>query len=150
MDKNEYMKEALKEARKAYEKGEVPVGAVIVRRNEIIARGHNLRETGKSPLAHAEIIAIEKAAQRLGGWRLTESQIYVTIEPCVMCAGAILQARIDEVFIGAMDKKAGGAGSVYDLLGDGLLCHVPRVVKGVLEDECSAIMKEFFRELRRK
>ncbi len=150
MDKNEYMKEALKEARKAYEKGEVPVGAVIVRRNEIIARGHNLRETGKSPLAHAEIIAIEKAARKLGGWRLTESQIYVTIEPCVMCAGAILQARIDEVFIGAMDKKAGGAGSVYDLLGDGLLCHVPRVVKGVLEDECSAIMKEFFRELRRK
>ena len=150
MDKTEYMKEALKEARKAYRKGEVPVGAVIVRRDEIIARGHNLRETGKSPLAHAEIIAIGKAAEKLGGWRLTESQIYVTIEPCVMCAGAILQARIDQVFIGAMDKKAGGAGSVYDLLGDGLLCHVPRVVKGVLEDECSAIMKEFFRELRRK
>ena len=150
MDKTEYMKEALKEARKAYRKGEVPVGAVIVRKDEIIARGHNLRETGKSPLAHAEIIAIGKAAERLGGWRLTESQIYVTIEPCVMCAGAILQARIDQVFIGAMDPKAGGAGSVYDLLGDGLLYHVPKVVKGVLEDECSAIMKEFFKELRRK
>jgi len=150
MEKTEYMREALKEARKAYKKGEVPVGAVIVRRNEIIARGHNLREAGKSPLAHAEIIAIEKAAERLGGWRLTESQIYVTIEPCVMCAGAILQARIDEVFIGAMDPKAGGAGSVYDLLGDGLLYHVPRVEKGVLEDECSAIMKDFFKELRRK
>jgi tRNA(adenine34) deaminase len=149
MDKNGYMLEALKEAEKAYKKGEVPVGAVIVRRNEIIARGHNLRETGKSPLAHAEIIAIGRAAEKLGGWRLTESQIYVTIEPCAMCAGAILQARIDEVFIGAMDPKAGAAGSVYNLLEDGLLYHFPKVEKGILESECSGIMKSFFRELRK-
>lgn len=145
-----FMREALKEAEKAYEKGEVPIGAVIVRKNEIIARGHNLRETARNPLAHAEIIAINEAAEFLKGWRLTESQIYVTIEPCVMCAGAILQARIDEVFIGAMDAKAGGGGSVYNLLEDGFLNHFPRVEKGILEAECSQIMKRFFKELRNK
>lgn len=145
-----YMREALKEAEKARRKGEVPVGAVIVRRGAVIARGHNLRETARSPLAHAEILAIQQAAKVLGGWRLTESQIYVTLEPCVMCAGAILQARIDEVFIGAMDPKAGGGGSVYNLLEDGRLNHFPRVEKGILEAECSAVLKDFFRELRQK
>ncbi len=145
-----YMKEALKEADKAFKLGEVPIGAIIVRDNEIIARGHNLRESAKDPTAHAEILAIKRASNVLGGWRLTKCDLYVTIEPCPMCAGAIVMARIDRVFIGSMDSKAGAVGSLYNIVSDERLNHRAEVIYNVLSDECSNIMKEFFRNLRRK
>jgi len=144
------MKEALKEADKAFKLGEVPIGAIIVRDNEIIARGHNLRESAKDPTAHAEILAIKRASNVLGGWRLTKCDLYVTIEPCPMCAGAIVMARIDRVFIGSMDSKAGAVGSLYNIVSDERLNHRAEVIYNVLSDECSNIMKEFFRNLRRK
>ncbi len=145
-----FMKEALQEARKAYDLGEVPIGAVIVRDNEIIARGHNLKETNNDPTAHAEIIAIRKASKALNSWRLTNCDLYVTIEPCAMCAGSLVQARINRLIIGAMDPKAGAAGSVYNIVNDERLNHRIEVVYGVLEEECSKIMKDFFRSLRKK
>ncbi|WP_432662201.1 tRNA adenosine(34) deaminase TadA [Wukongibacter baidiensis] len=145
-----YMKEALKEADKAFKLGEVPIGAVIVRNNEIIARGYNLRESAKDPTAHAEILAIKRASEALGGWRLTNCDLYVTIEPCPMCAGAIVMARIDRVFIGSMDPKGGAVGSLYNIVNDERLNHRAEVIYNVLSDECSNIMKEFFRNLRKK
>lgn len=144
------MQEALKEARKAFELKEIPIGAVIVRDNEIISRAHNLRESTKDPTAHAEIIAIRKASQVLGGWRLTNCDLYVTIEPCPMCAGAIVMARIDRLFIGSMDSKGGAVGSLFNIVDDDRLNHKAEVVYDVLRDECSSIMKEFFRSLRNK
>ena len=143
-----FMREALKEAQKAYDMGEVPVGAVIVKDNEIIARGHNLRERDQNPILHAEIIAIHRAAQAVKSWRLTGCEIYVTIEPCPMCAGAMVQGRLDRLVFGAGDPKSGCAGSRYDLVRDQRFNHRLEVVEGVLEDECSQIIKKFFRMKR--
>ena len=144
------MKEALIEARKAYMLGEVPIGAVIVKDGQVIARGHNLTETSKDPTAHAEMIVIRAAAKALNGWRLPGCSLYVTVEPCSMCAGAMVWARIENLYIGAMDPKAGACGSVFNIAEEDRLNHRIHVERGILEDECSSIMKEFFRELRRK
>lgn len=142
------MEEALKEARKAYELGEIPIGAVIVKDGQIIARGHNLTETEKDPTAHAEMIAIRQAAAKLGGWRLPGCTLYVTCEPCSMCAGAIVWARLDKVCIGTMDPKGGACGSVFNIVQEEKLNHCVELVTGVMEEECSNIMKTFFKELR--
>jgi tRNA(adenine34) deaminase len=139
-----YMKIALSEARMAAENGEVPVGAVIERGGEVIAVAGNEREEKKDPTAHAEIIAIRLAAERLGTWRLSGCTIYVTIEPCPMCAGAIYQARIDRLVYGAPDDKAGAAGTLMDIVRDKRLNHQTEVNAGILADECAAIMREFF------
>jgi len=148
MDMREtYMAEAITLAKKAAKKDEVPVGAVIVRDGRIIARAYNRRETRKNPLAHAEILAIEQAARRLGGWRLSGCTLYVTLEPCPMCAGAIINARIDEVVFGAYDPKAGAFGSLYNLA-EGKLNHTPRVTGGVLADEASGLLKSYFQGKR--
>ncbi|TCO77432.1 tRNA adenosine(34) deaminase TadA [Marinisporobacter balticus] len=149
MGKN-YMKQALIEAQKAMELEEVPIGAVIVKNGEIIARAHNLRETDKDPTAHAELLAIRKASQFLGGWRLTGCTLYVTVEPCPMCAGAIMLSRIDKLVIGTMDPKGGAAGSLLNIPEDDRLNHQTEVVRGVLQEECANIMKVFFRRLRSK
>jgi len=145
-----FMEQALLEAQKAYDMDEVPIGAVVVKDGEIIARGHNLRETGRDPTLHAEMVAIREAARYLGGWRLTGCELYVTIEPCPMCAGAIIQARIQRVVFGAMDPKAGCAGSLYNLLQDPRFNHQVEVVGGVMEEECRRIMQDFFRKKREK
>lgn len=145
-----FMKAALKEAKKAAEKGECPIGAVIVKDGKVIARGHNLRETKPSPLAHAELIAIRKAAKKLEAWRLLGCDLYVTLEPCPMCAGAIVQARIDHVYFGAYDPKAGAAGSVTNLFAAGMFNHDVQVKGGVLLDACRGILSDFFRDLRKR
>lgn len=145
---NEYMEAALEEAKIAFDLGEVPVGAVVVRGGEIIARAHNMTETIKDPTAHAEVLAIREAARALGGWRLIGCDLYVTMEPCSMCAGAIVWSRVERLFYGARDPKAGAVGSLFDIPGDSRLNHNPEVVGGVMEEECSAIVKDFFRELR--
>ncbi|WP_026478078.1 tRNA adenosine(34) deaminase TadA [Alkaliphilus transvaalensis] len=145
-----YMRLALEEAEKAYKIGEVPIGAVIVRNGEVVSKAYNLRERDKNATAHAEVLAIQKACENLGGWRLTNSTIYVTIEPCPMCAGAILQSRIDRLVIGAMDYKAGACGSLVNLLNDERFNHQTEIITGVLEEEASLLMKNFFRELRKK
>lgn len=143
-----FMEQALQEARKAYELDEVPIGAVIVKDGAIISRGHNLRETERDPTLHAEIAAIRDAARTLGGWRLSGCDLYVTIEPCPMCAGAILQSRIRRVIFGARDPKAGCAGSLYNLLIDERFNHRTEVTEGILAEECSRIMKDYFRQKR--
>lgn len=143
-----YMKEALKQAKKAYALDEVPIGCVIVYENKIIARGYNRRNTDKNTLAHAEIAAIKKASKKLGDWRLEGATMYVTLEPCQMCAGAIVQSRIDRVVVGSMNPKAGCAGSVINLLQMKEFNHQVEFEKGVLEEECSNILSEFFKELR--
>lgn len=145
-----YMKEALKQAKKAEALGEVPIGCVIVYDGRIIGRGYNRRNTDKSTLSHAEISAIRKASKALGDWRLEDCTLYVTLEPCQMCAGAIVQARIPEVIIGCMNPKAGCAGSVYNLLEEPAFNHQVRLYKGVLEEECSLMLKNFFKGLRRR
>ena len=150
MDDDYFMSEALKEARKAFELDEVPIGAVIVHNNEIIARGYNRRNTDKNPLMHAEIIAINEAAKVIGDWRIEDCTIYVTVEPCPMCSGAIVQARIPNVVYGAPNPKAGCGGSVINLLQMEKLNHRCSVKSGILEDECRAIMKEFFSRFRKK
>jgi tRNA(adenine34) deaminase len=144
------MKEALIEAQKALEKDEVPIGAVVVKDGIIIGRGHNLRETEKDPTLHAELVAIRDAAKALAGWRLSGCEIYVTIEPCPMCAGAILQARLDRLVFGARDPKAGCTGSIYNLLIDNRFNHRTQVSEGVLKDQCSKIIKDYFRSKRNK
>ncbi len=144
------MREALKEAEKAAQKGEVPIGAVIVSDNKIIARGHNLKETAADATAHAEIIAIKKASKKLGRWRLTNSTIYVTLEPCLMCMGALIQARIERLVFGCYDPKAGACGSLYDLSQDKRLNHQIKVTEGVMAVECGKILKGFFKGLRNK
>lgn len=146
----EYMKQAVKLAKKAAENGDVPIGCVIVYDGKIIARGYNRRNVDKTTLAHAEILAIKKASKCLGDWRLEECTMYVTLEPCQMCAGAIVQARIPKVVIGCMNPKAGCAGSIINLLNIRQFNHQAEVVRGVLEEECSAMMKEFFAELRER
>ncbi|PNT91665.1 tRNA adenosine(34) deaminase TadA [Clostridium thermosuccinogenes] len=143
-----FMKQALKEAKKAYDKDETPVGAVIVKGDKIIARGHNLKELKQDPTMHAEISALQKASKKLGTWRLNDCDMYVTLEPCTMCAGAILHARINRLFIGTPDPKAGAVGSVINVLEVEQFNHRVEVMQGVLEDECSDILKRFFRELR--
>lgn len=147
MNDIEYMKEALSEARKASLLGEVPVGAVIVKDGEIIARAHNLRETNKSALAHAEVLAIESACKKLGGWRLHGCTLYVTLEPCPMCSGAIVNSRIDRVVYGAKDAKAGAFGSVMNF-NFYPLNHKPEIVQGILADECANLLSSFFRTKR--
>ncbi|MDD6207934.1 MAG: tRNA adenosine(34) deaminase TadA [Clostridiales bacterium] len=144
------MKEALRQAKKAYALEEAPIGCVIEYQGKIIARGYNKRNTKKSPLAHAELLAIQKASKKLGDWRLEECTMYITLEPCQMCAGAIVQARIPRVVIGAMNAKAGCAGSVLNLLNVAQFNHQVEVVYGVMQEECSQMMSDFFRELRRK
>ena len=144
-----YMMQALEEAKKALSLKEVPIGAVIVRNGEIIARAHNLRETAKDPTAHAELLAIRQASQALGGWRLIGCDLYVTIEPCPMCAGAIMLSRVNRLIIGAMDPKGGAAGSLMNIPEDERFNHKTEIVTGVLQEECSNIMKDFFRELRK-
>ena len=143
------MREALRLAREAADEGEVPVGAVIVKDGCIVSKGRNRRETGKSALAHAELEAISGACTALGGWRLWQCDLYVTLEPCPMCAGAIINARIPRVFFGAYDKKAGSCGSVVNLFGLPYN-HKPEVTAGVLETECSLLLSDFFRRLRKK
>ena len=143
-----FMKIALFEAEKAFKTGETPVGAVIVRNGEIIAKAHNRRETKKNALMHAEITAIDKACKKLGGWRLLDCDIYVTLEPCPMCMGAIIQSRIENVYFGAYDKKAGALGSVCDL--SKTLPHKVSFSGGIMENECSEIISRFFKNLRKK
>ena len=144
------MKLALEEAQKAYVLGEVPIGAVIVQRDQIIAQAHNLRHTSKSPLAHAEILSIEAAARVIGDWRLEDCTLYVTLEPCPMCAGAILQSRIPRLIIATMDPKAGAVGSLLNLLQDQRFNHQVQIEYGILQQECTQILKDFFKELRAK
>ena len=143
-----YMKLAIQQARKAYINGDVPIGCVIVRNDEVIARGYNRRNKDGQVLAHAELMAIKKASKVLGDWRLEDCTMYVTLEPCQMCAGAIVQARIPEVYIGCMNPKAGCAGSIINLLDMQEFNHQVKVTKGILEDECSSMLKNFFKELR--
>lgn len=142
------MKAALKQAEKAYALGEVPIGCVIVHEGKIIGRGYNRRNTDKNTLAHAEITAINKASKKIGDWRLEECTLYVTLEPCQMCAGAIVQARIPKVVIGTMNPKAGCAGSVLNLLQIEQFNHQVEVVYDVLKEECSIMLSDFFRSLR--
>ncbi|MBD8038791.1 nucleoside deaminase [Solibacillus sp. A46] len=145
-----YMQEALEEAKKAAALGEVPIGAVIVYKNEIIARAHNLRETTQNALTHAESMAIQEACQKIGSWRLEETTLYVTLEPCPMCAGAILQSRIPRVVYGARDIKAGCVDSLYRLLNDARFNHECEVTEGILGDECGQILTDFFKALRER
>lgn len=143
-----YMKEALRQAKKAEDIGEVPIGCVIVYEDKIIGTGYNKRNNRKSTLAHAELIAIDRASQEVGDWRLEDSTMYITLEPCQMCAGAIVQARIEKVVIGAMNPKAGCAGSILNLLQIEEFNHQVEIVTGVLESECSYIIQKFFKNLR--
>lgn len=145
-----YMKEALKQAKKAYALGEVPIGCVIVHKGKIIGRGYNRRNTDKNTLAHAEITAIKKASKIIGDWRLEECTLYVTLEPCQMCAGAIVQARIPEVVMGCMNPKAGCAGSILNILEMPQFNHQVSVTRGILEQECSDLLKLFFTDLRER
>ena len=145
-----FMKEALKQAKRAAKIGEVPIGCVIVYDNKIIARGYNKRNTKKNTLAHAEIIAINKASKVIGDWRLEGCTMYVTLEPCQMCAGAIVQSRLDRVVIGAMNAKAGCCGSILNLLNREEFNHQVDITKGVLNENCSNVLQSFFKELREK
>ena len=143
-----YMKEAIRQAKKAYAIGEVPIGCVIVYEGKIIGRGYNRRTKDQNTLAHAELIAIRKASKKMGDWRLEGCTLYVTLEPCQMCAGAIIQARIDEVVMGSMNPKAGCGGSILNILEMPEFNHQAKVVRGVLEEECSRMLTDFFKELR--
>ncbi|MCI9238823.1 tRNA adenosine(34) deaminase TadA [Lachnospiraceae bacterium 50-23] len=145
-----YMKEAVRQAKKAYAIGEAPIGCVIVHEDKIIARGYNRRTIDKNTLAHAELAAIKKASRKLGDWRLEGCTMYVTLEPCQMCSGAIIQSRMDRVVIGCMNPKAGCAGSVLNLLQMPEFNHQAELATGVLEEECSQLMKSFFKELRER
>ena len=144
------MRRAIREANKAQGKDEVPIGCVIVRDGTVIARGHNLRETSQDPAGHAELIAIRKAARKLGSWRLLETTLYVTLEPCIMCMGAIILARIPTVVFGCYDPKGGAAGSLFDLSNDPRLNHRVDLIPQILEQDCSELLRSFFAELRRR
>ena len=143
-----YMREAIVEAQLARAKGEVPIGAVLVKQGQIIGRGHNLRETSNDPTSHAEMVAIHQAAAAIDHWRLLETTLYVTLEPCVMCMGAIILARIPRLVYACRDPRAGAAGSIYDFARDERFNHRVEVAEGVLGDECSAMLSGFFQELR--
>ena len=149
MEKN-FMKEALKEAKKAYDKDEVPVGAVIVKDGKIISRAYNVKENKKDTTCHAEILAIKKASKKLDSWRLEGCSMYVTLEPCPMCAGAIIQSRLDKVVIGTMDYKTGACGSVLNLLKDYKFNHNVEIENGIMQEECEKILQVFFKDLRIK
>ncbi len=142
------MRLALEEAQKAFDLAEVPIGAVLVKEGQVITRACNLKEKLGDPTAHAEILALKEGASKLGGWRLSGTTLYVTLEPCPMCAGAMLQARIDRVVFGAWDPKAGAAGSLLNVLEYPLFNHQVEVLGGILEDDCAALLKSFFRRLR--
>ena len=145
-----YMKQAIKLAKKAWKIEEVPIGCVIVHEGKVIGRGYNRRTTDKNPLAHAELIAIKKASKKIGDWRLEDCTLYVTLEPCQMCSGAIVQARVKKVVVGSMNPKAGCAGSILNLLQVDRFNHQVELETGILEEECSEMMKSFFKELREK
>jgi tRNA(adenine34) deaminase len=147
-DDNYWMGVALRESKKAAERGEVPIGALIVRDGKVMGRGYNLREANRDPVAHAEIIAIRKAAKKEKSWRLCGATVYVTLEPCIMCMGAMILARVERVVFGCHDPKGGAAGSLYDLSDDPRLNHRMEVTKGVREAECAAILSAFFAALR--
>ena len=147
-EKEKFMKEALKEAKKAYDKLEIPVGAVIVKDGKIIARAHNLKETKKDTTNHAEILAIKKASKKLDSWRLLDCEMYVTLEPCAMCAGAIIQSRIKKIYIGTLDEKTGASGSVLNVF-EYPINHQVEVEKGILKENCENILKDFFKMLRK-
>ena len=149
-EQEKYTKEAIRPAKKARALEEVPIGCVIVSGGKIIARGYNRRNTDKNTLSHAELNAIRKASKKLGDWRLEGCTMYVTLEPCQMCAGALVQSRIDEVVIGSMNPKAGCAGSVLNLLEVEGFNHKVKITRGVLEEECSTMLSDFFKELREK
>ncbi len=144
----DFMCLALEEARKAAECGETPVGAVLVIDDQVVAAAHNMRESWQDPTAHAELLVVRDASARLGRWRLSDAALYVTLEPCLMCAGALVLARIGKLVYGCRDPKAGALGSVYDVVRDGRLNHTYRIIPGVLEAECSSLMTEFFNKLR--
>ena len=148
-NKEKFMKEALKEAKKAYEKLEIPVGAVIVKDGKIIARAHNLKESKQDTTKHAEILAIQKASRKLQSWRLLNCDMYVTLEPCSMCAGALINARIRKLYIGTLDEKTGACGSVLNLFEDYKFNHKVEVEKGIMQKECEEILKSFFKDLRK-
>ncbi|MFC7440204.1 tRNA adenosine(34) deaminase TadA [Laceyella putida] len=150
MEHERWMQEALLEAKKAEALGEVPIGAVIVKDGQVIGRGYNLREIRHDPTAHAEMIAIRQAAEHVGGWRLNDCDLYVTLEPCPMCAGAIIQARIRRVIYGTEDPKAGCAGTLMNILTDERFNHQTEVVVGVCKEACSSILTNFFRMLRQR
>lgn len=149
LDKEFFMREALKEAKKAYKKEEIPVGAVIVKDGKIIARGHNLKELKNSSISHAEIIAINKANKKLNAWRLENCEMYITLEPCMMCMGAIINSRIKKIYIGALDPKTGACESVINIE-DYKFNHTVEIETGILKDECEYILKDFFKMLRKK
>lgn len=149
-EKAHWMNEAIKEAKKAEVLGEVPIGAVVIHENKVIGRGHNLRETSKNATTHAEMIAIQEANRYLNNWRLENCQLFVTLEPCPMCSGAIVLSRIEEVYYGPKDIKGGAAGTLMNLLQDDRLNHQAYVEQGVLEEECRDLLVSFFKELRRK
>ncbi len=149
MLEEKFMKEALKEAKKAYEKLEVPVGCVIVKDGKIISRAYNLKETKYDTTKHAEILAIQKASKKLKSWRLIDCEMYVTLEPCSMCAGAIINSRIKKVYIGSMDKKTGACGSVFNIFADYKFNHKVELETGILQGECENILKNFFKDLRK-
>lgn len=144
------MHKALREARRAFALEEVPVGAIVVKDNKIIGRGYNTRETKQNPLHHAEIVAINQAAKKLKSWRLLDCTLYVTLEPCTMCAGAIVLSRIPNVVFGAWDPKAGACGSIDNVLANKKLNHQPTVITNVCHNECQAILKDFFKKIRKK
>ena len=148
-NKEKFMVEALKEAQKAYNKLEIPVGAVIVKNDKIIARAYNLKETKKDTINHAEILAIKKASKKLDAWRLSDCDMYVTLEPCPMCMGALIQSRIRKVYIGTMDEKTGACGSVLNLAKDYEFNHKLEIETGILKEECEMLLKSFFKELRK-
>ncbi|MFL2100430.1 tRNA adenosine(34) deaminase TadA [Desemzia sp. FAM 23991] len=147
-EKEYFMREAIEEAKKAGAKLEVPIGAVVVLNGEIIGRGHNLREMTHDATTHAEMIAIREANQCLGNWRLEDTQLFVTLEPCPMCSGAMILSRVNELYYGAPDPKGGTAGTLMNLLGDERFNHQVTIEKGLLEDECAALLTDFFRSLR--
>lgn len=150
LKKEKFMKEAIKQAKKAYDKEEIPVGAVIVKDGKIIARGYNKKEEKKDTTQHAEIIAIQKASRKIGAWRLQDCEMYVTLEPCAMCTGALIQARLKRVYIGTMDAKTGACGSVLNLLEDYKFNHKVEVETNIMQKECEKILKDFFKYLRSK
>lgn len=145
-----WMRAAIAEARKAEELGEVPIGAVIVHKDEIIGRGYNLRETTFDATAHAEMVAIREASRHLGAWRLLDCSLYVTLEPCPMCAGAIVQSRVPQLIYGTLDPKAGCAGTLMNLLQESRFNHRTDIIEGILQEECAALLTQFFRRLRGK
>ena len=147
-NKEKYKKEAIKEAKKAYEKLEIPVGAVIVKDGKIIARAHNIKEEKNDTTKHAEILAISKASKKLENWRLIDCEMYVTLEPCAMCAGALIHSRMKKVYVGAMDEKTGACGSKLNLLEDFTFNHKVELETGILENECEELLKQFFKKLR--